>query len=130
MQQKTASLNSQISPGIEVITLGETMMAFEALEPGPLRETRHFKKWIGGAEDNFAIGLARLGIGCGWISRLGTDEFGREILRTIRGEGVDTSRVIQDSRAQTGVFFCGAPHRRRSPLLLLPPGLGGQPHAA
>ena len=100
---------------LQVITMGETMMAFEALESGPLRETRQFKKWIGGAEDNFAIGLARLGFNCGWISRLGVDEFGHEILRTIRGEGVDTSQVIRDPECQTGVFFVesrseGDPH--------------------
>jgi 2-dehydro-3-deoxygluconokinase len=90
---------------IQVLAIGETMMAFEALEPWPLRETRHFKKWIGGAENNFVIGLARLGLKAGWFSRLGQDEFGAEILRSLRGEGVDVSRVIQDPDTQTGVFF-------------------------
>ncbi len=96
---------SRTSRDLQVITIGETMMAFEATEPGPLREVRRFKKWIGGAEDNFAIGLSRLGFRCGWISRVGEDEFGHEILRTLRGEGVDTSHVMQDPEAQTGVFF-------------------------
>ena len=92
-------------PALDAVTLGETMMAFEATEYGPLRESPLFRKWIGGAEDNFAIGLARLGLGCGWISRLGRDEFGLEIIRTIRGEGVDVSRVVWDGQASTGVFF-------------------------
>ena len=92
-------------PSLDVLTMGETMMAFEALEPGPFRENRLLKKWIGGAEDNVVIGLARLGFSCGWFSRLGDDEFGHEILRTIRGEGIDVSRVIMDPDAQTGVFF-------------------------
>ncbi len=90
---------------LDAVTLGETMMALEATEYGPLRESPLFRKWIGGAEDNFAIGLARLGFRCGWISRLGRDEFGREILTTIRGEGVDVSKVVFDDEAQTGVFF-------------------------
>lgn len=85
--------------------MGETMMAFEAMEAGPLRESVSFRKWIGGAEDNFAIGLARLGFRPGWFSRLGADEFGKQILNTIRGEGVDVSRVGLDREAQTGVFF-------------------------
>ena len=89
----------------DVITMGETMMAFEAQDFGPLRENTLYKKWMGGAEDNFIIGLARLGFCCGWFSRLGQDEFGKEILRTIRGEGVDVSKVILDPEAQTGVFF-------------------------
>jgi 2-dehydro-3-deoxygluconokinase len=103
-----------ISNDLQVITIGETMIAFEALEPGPLREACRFKKWIGGAENNFAIGLSRLGFSCGWISRLGLDEFGHEILRTIRGEGVDTSQVIRDPETQTGVFFV-EPHTEGDP---------------
>lgn len=81
------------------------MVAFEAQDYGPLSENAIYKKWIGGAEDNFIIGLARLGFGCGWFSRLGQDEFGKEILRTIKGEGVDVSRVVFDPNSPTGVFF-------------------------
>ncbi len=90
---------------IDVITMGESMIAFEAQDYGPLREINSFQKWVGGAEDNFAIGLARLGFKCGWFSRLGDDEFGKEVFRTIKGEGIDVSRVIFDPDAQTGVFF-------------------------
>lgn len=90
---------------LDFVTMGETMVAFEAQDFGPLREVNLFRKWVGGAENNVAIGLARLGLKCGWISRLGNDEFGKEILRTIRGEGVDVSKVIFDSSAATGVFF-------------------------
>ena len=90
---------------LDAVTLGESMIAFEALEYGPLREAELFHKWVGGAEDNFAIGLARLGLKCGWFSRLGDDEFGKEVYRTIKGEGVDVSKVIFDPDAQTGLFF-------------------------
>jgi 2-dehydro-3-deoxygluconokinase len=90
---------------LDAVTMGETMMAFEAQDYGPLREVHHFKKWIGGAEDNFAIGLSRLGFHCGWISRLGSDEFGKEIKRTIKGEGIDVSHVVFDPDAPTGVFI-------------------------
>src|SRR5699024_1673197 len=41
----------------------------------------------------------------GWISRLGNDEFGLYIRNSIRGEGVDTSHVIFDSKKPTAVFF-------------------------
>jgi len=90
---------------LDAVTMGESMIAFEAQDFGPLREVNLFKKWVGGAEDNFAIGLARLGFKCGWFSRLGDDEFGREVFRTINGEGIDVSRVIFDPDAQTGIFF-------------------------
>jgi 2-dehydro-3-deoxygluconokinase len=96
---------TETTAAFDVITMGETMVAFEAQDYGPLRENSIYKKWIGGAEDNFIIGLARLGFHCGWFSRLGDDEFGKEIYRTIKGEGVDVSRVIFDSEGATGVFF-------------------------
>ena len=89
----------------DVITMGETMIAFEAQDFGPLREVDAFRKWVGGAENNVAVGLSRLGISTGWFSRLGNDEFGKQILRTIKGEGVDVSKVIFDDQAPTGVFF-------------------------
>lgn len=98
-------IGSVCSRMLDVVTVGETMVAFEAQDYGPLRENHAFKKWVGGAEDNVIIGLARLGFRCGWFSRLGDDEFGKEIFRVIRGEGVDVSRVIFDPKAPTGVFF-------------------------
>ncbi len=95
----------------DAISMGESMVAFEAQSFGPLREAEDFKKWVGGAADNFIITLARLGFNCGWFSRVGDDEFGRFITRWIRGEGVDVSRVKVDSSRPTGVFFV----ERRSP---------------
>jgi len=95
----------------DVIAMGETMVAFEAQNFGPLREAEDFKKWVGGAADNFIITVARLGFDTGWFSRLGDDELGYFIHRWIRGEGVDVSRVIFDSSKPTGLFLV----ERRSP---------------
>lgn len=90
---------------MDVVTLGETMVLFVPQTTGPLRYISHYEKTIGGAESNVAIGLARLGHQVGWISRLGDDEFGLYIRNFIRGEGVDTSHVVFDKKAPTGVFF-------------------------
>ena len=90
---------------LDVVTLGETMVLFVPTSVGPLRYAAQFEKTIGGAESNVAIGLARLGHRAGWISRLGNDEFGLYVRNFIRGEGVDTSRVIFDDRHPTAVFF-------------------------
>lgn len=72
---------------------------------GPLRYVNNFSKSIGGAESNVAIALARLGHDAGWFSKLGNDEFGRYIYNTIRGEGVDVSRVKFDNESNTGILF-------------------------
>lgn len=90
---------------MEVLTLGETMAVMNPLHGGPLRFVRTFEKRIGGAESNVAVGLTRLGHSSGWMGRVGDDEFGREVLAFVRGEGVDVSRVAVDPVAPTGLYF-------------------------
>jgi 2-dehydro-3-deoxygluconokinase len=88
---------------MDVVTLGETMVLMLAEQTGPMREATSFRRHIAGAESNVAIGLSRLGHTAGWMSRIGDDEFGRAVVFRIRGEGVDTSRVITDPGAPTGL---------------------------
>ncbi len=90
---------------LEAVTLGETMVCFEAEQWGPLRHVHFFSKWAGGAETNFAIALARLGHSIGWISQLGDDELGRYIDTEIKGEGVDVSQVKFCQKMPTGIFL-------------------------
>ena len=81
------------------------MVLFGPDSSGPLRYVQNFNKSIAGAESNVAIALAKLGHDVGWFSKLGNDEFGRYIQATIRGEGVDVSRVIFDPLKRTGILF-------------------------
>lgn len=90
---------------MDVVTFGETMVLFAAVESGPLRFANTYTRHAAGTETNVAIGLARLGHRVGWFSRVGDDEFGQYIVSFVRGEGVDTSRVIVDPAAPTGVLF-------------------------
>jgi 2-dehydro-3-deoxygluconokinase len=88
-----------------VVTLGETMVALVAEEAGPLRYSSRFQRRAAGAESNVAIGLARLGVRAGWVSRVGDDEFGRYVCAAVRGEGVDTSHVESDPDRPTGIMI-------------------------
>lgn len=90
---------------IDVVTMGETMVLFTGNESLPIPYVHQFKKQIGGAESNVAIGLARLGYKSGWMSKLGDDPFGTYIHHFIRGEGVDTTQVQLIDYAPTGIFF-------------------------
>ena len=89
----------------DLVTLGETCVALVARSRGPLRYATEFERRPGGAESTVAAGVARLGHGAGWMSRLGRDEFGAYVLGVMRSEGVDTAAVRVDPHARTGVFF-------------------------
>lgn len=90
---------------MDVITFGEALVIFNPESNGPLRHVHSFSKSIGGAEANVAIALGRLGHNVGWFSKLGEDEFGRYIQNTIRGEGVDVSKIKFTKEGNTGLLF-------------------------
>ncbi|WP_430789957.1 sugar kinase [Virgibacillus flavescens] len=114
----------------DVITIGEAMVVFNPASTGPMKFVNAFEKRIGGAELNFAIGCARLGLNAGWISRLGSDEFGKAIRNFVRGEGIDVSQleliegyptslnfkeIMEDGSTRT--FY----YRDKSPMLSMTP---------
>lgn len=90
---------------VDVLTIGETMVLLNPHESGPMRHVTDFRKRIGGAESNMAIGLSRLEHDTAWVSRLGDDPHGRFVRDTIRGGGVDTRHVTFDPDAPTGLMF-------------------------
>ncbi|SDZ66887.1 2-dehydro-3-deoxygluconokinase [Evansella caseinilytica] len=89
----------------DVLTIGDGMITMDPKTTGPMRFVNEFQRKVGGAELNFAIGTARLGLKTGWLSRLGNDEFGRYIYNFIRGEGIDVSEVKLVDHIPTSVNF-------------------------
>lgn len=85
-----------------VVTVGETMLALRG--EGLLRLGTPFRTSIAGAESNVAIGLSRLGHRTRWVSRVGADEAGELILRTLRAEGVDVS-TVERGQGPTGMVL-------------------------
>ncbi|RJS74471.1 hypothetical protein CW712_06530 [Candidatus Bathyarchaeota archaeon] len=45
---------------LDVVTMGEVMVQFNAVSNGPLRHINYFEKHAAGAEANFAIGMTRM----------------------------------------------------------------------
>jgi 2-dehydro-3-deoxygluconokinase len=87
----------------EFLTCGEAMAVLRG--PGPLRLGGSLELSVAGAEANVAIGLARLGHQAGWVGRVGADEPGELVRRTLRAEGVDVSAVITDPSRPTGLML-------------------------
>jgi len=90
-------------PDVSVLTVGETMALLDPRGEGVPGPGTSFTLRFAGAETNFAIALARLGLRVRWISRLGRDPFGDMIEQGVAAEGVDVSRVRRDD-ARTGLF--------------------------
>lgn len=89
---------------LDVVTLGE---AFIGLDSGGCRieSAGELTKSVGGAESNTMIGLARLGHRTAYIGRVGDDPLGREVERTLRGEGVDVTTLVRDPSRPTGLML-------------------------
>lgn len=86
------------------VCLGEAMVVLSPARPAPLAEVGEFVRSVGGAEANVAGGLAGLGIGTSWLSRLGADGFGRYVARDLAARGVDVGGVEFDPDRPTGLY--------------------------
>lgn len=86
-----------------LLTFGEAMAALHGV--GPLRLGGSMSLSVAGSESNVAIGLTRLGHAVQWIGRVGNDELGQLVLRTLRAEGVGLDGAIIDDQAPTGMLL-------------------------
>lgn len=89
----------------DVVTVGEAMALLMARQPGPLYEVREFERATAGAELNVAVGLSRLGLRVGYISRLGNDSLGRHLRAFMASEGLDLRHVATDESHPTGFML-------------------------
>jgi sugar/nucleoside kinase (ribokinase family) len=90
-----------------VASIGEALAEIMALDPGrgfgePLRLVGPFPS---GAPAIFIDQLARLGGRCGFISRVGADDFGRLIIDRLARDGADVSALETDAELPTGTAF-------------------------
>ncbi|UUD62736.1 sugar kinase [Pseudomonas seleniipraecipitans] len=88
-----------------LLSFGEAMALFVADAPGPLVEVGNFHRRLAGADNNVAIGLARLGFPVRWLSRVGTDSLGAYIRQALEAEGVDCRYLLDDAAHSTGLMF-------------------------
>ncbi|MBQ7219429.1 MAG: sugar kinase [Synergistaceae bacterium] len=91
----------------EIITMGELLVEImRPREDVPLYESDAFRgPFPSGAPGIFISTAARLGHSTAIISGVGRDDFGENILRRLRHDGVDVSRVITPADGHTGIAF-------------------------
>jgi 2-dehydro-3-deoxygluconokinase len=89
------------TPSFDLIALGEPLIEFNHTRSSGAEYLQGF----GGDTSNCTIAAARLGARTAYITRVGSDTFGRLFLDLWRREGVDTQGVAVDGDAHTGVYF-------------------------
>lgn len=91
---------------VDVLVMGRVLADLYANEMNtPLSGVRTFTRYLGGSAGNTAVGLARLGVEAGLISRVGPDGFGEFLLHQLKTEGVNTDMVRPDPGAPTALSF-------------------------
>lgn len=88
---------------VDVACVGETMLLLVPDPPAAPVDAECFRRDIGGAESNVAIGLRRLGRSTSWHSVLGDDAFGDYVHSRIADEGV-ACVVRRDHDRPTGLY--------------------------
>ena len=81
------------------------MVEFCAISTGPLKDINLFKRGWGGDTSNMTVAAARLDKACGYVCRIGDDEFGKSFLEMWQRENIDTSHVIVEGGSFTGAYF-------------------------
>lgn len=97
----------QIYGVARILTDGEAPVADFRLSPG-------------GSAANTIYGLAKLGIGSGFIGAVGDDEQGEMLLEDFEAVGVDTGQIKVKKGAKTGSVLCLTDKRGRRALYVLP----------
>lgn len=102
----------------DVASIGRVAVDFYANEIGvPLYDARSFSMYLGGSSGNVAVGAARLGLQVAMVSRVGREDLGEFVVRTLRAEGVDTTAVARDPARLTGLVVLGIQPPDKFPLI-------------
>jgi fructokinase len=90
----------------DVITLGEVLIDFVPTVSGvSLTEAPAFKIAPGGAPANVSAGLAKLGVSCAFLGKVGEDAFGKFLKTTLENLGVNTQGLVFSNEARTALAF-------------------------
>jgi 5-dehydro-2-deoxygluconokinase len=90
--------------GLDLVCVGRAAVDLYGEERGvSLRHAVRFRRSLGGAAANAAVGAARLGLRTGILTRVGADELGAFVFEALKREGIDLSWVRRDPDRLTGL---------------------------
>lgn len=87
------------APGFDIVAIGEPLYELNQQPDG------RYLAGFGGDTLNVAIAASRLGSRAAYVTRLGSDYFGDELMALMIRERIDVSGVTRDADAPTGLYF-------------------------
>ena len=82
---------------LDLVCIGRTCVDLYAEQEGArLEDVQSFRKYVGGSAANIALNTARLGVKSAMLTRVGEEQMGRFVRRTMKDTGVDVSHVTFD----------------------------------
>ncbi|GLY02396.1 sugar kinase [Actinoplanes sp. NBRC 101535] len=85
-----------------VLTFGEALVGYGSTEPS-LPSASAFTRFLGGAELNVAVALARLGVSAGWAGVVGDDAHGAYVRDTVTQLGITAQ--LRQAPGHTAIMF-------------------------
>jgi 5-dehydro-2-deoxygluconokinase len=87
---------------LDLVCIGRTCVDLYAEQEGAkLEDVQSFRKYVGGSAANIALNTARLGVRSAMLTRVGEEQMGRFVRRTLADTGVDVSYVTFDPQHLT-----------------------------
>jgi 5-dehydro-2-deoxygluconokinase len=105
-------------PKLDIIAMGRSSVDLYGQQVGGrLEDMGNFVKAVGGSPTNTSVGMARLGLKPGLITRVGDEHMGRFIREQLVHEGVDVAGVHTDPARFTALAVLGIRDDKNFPLL-------------
>ena len=90
-------MNQSRNHALDLVCIGRTCVDLYAEQEGAkLEDVQSFRKYVGGSAANIALNTARLGVRSAMLTRVGEEQMGRFVRRTLADTGVDVSHVTLD----------------------------------
>lgn len=86
---------------IDVVAMGEAMVEFNQQRA----DSASYRAGFGGDTSNCAIAAARIGARSAYLTQVGDDQFGDNLLALWQREGLDTGGVQRLAGGATGIYF-------------------------
>lgn len=91
---------------MSILCAGEILYDFISQSPNKgLGESEIFEKRPGGSPFNVAVGLSKLGAEVSFLTKIGSDEFGKSLLNYIKESNINTDCVIFQNGYKTTLAF-------------------------